>query len=134
MNEKIMTREIRLERLRVGLEKRISKYLLEKEHQPTFEMVIREMAEEISICFHKSYLAKQQNEKIYFQFPKTWKDHFKLRYRKNWLIKKWVKKYPIQFVKHEYDIKKMIVFPDYKIPYGKDFENYFVIFQTEKRK
>lgn len=127
IKEDIKFEQITLERLKFGIQKRISKYLLKKDQQANFEMLVRNMAEEIYVYFYRDLTCLKQDNKIFFHTPKTWWDHFKMKHRGNWLIKRLK---PFQFVEHNYDVEKMLVFPDFKIPRGQEFKNYFIITQA----
>lgn len=123
-----------LERLRISLERIISKQFLEKGIDQTIEIILRETAEDVYFHFFRDLGCMKLNKTISFQFPKTWKDHFKLRHKKNWLIKKRIKKHPIQFTNHKYEVDKMLVFPDFEIPQGNEFKNNFIIYQFIKER
>jgi len=117
-------------KLKTGLRQRISKYLLEKEQQPNFEMYVQEMAKEIYVNIYQNFGVMQQEKNIFFTTPKTWWDHFKMKYRGNWLIKRLK---PVQWGKHKYEIDKMLVFPDFKIPRSNEFIKNFIIYQINKK-
>ena len=119
-----------LERLRLGITKRISKFLLEKDYQTTFEVIIEDMAHEFYVHIAKDKAIMKKEKEISFTTPKTWWDHFKMRFRKNWIIKRLK---PVQWALHKYKVDKMLVFPDFEIPRGKEFLNYFIIYQANKK-
>jgi hypothetical protein len=89
-----------------------------------------DIAKNIKMMFSKDYLCQKQDKKIFFSTPLTWWDHFKMRYRNNWLMKKWLWKHPIRYGKHVYDVSKCVVFPDKLIPHGLEYKDRFMIYQT----
>ena len=120
--------EFTLERLKITLRKVIQKAFFDCEIDSNeLGFHLREMVNEVYIHFYRDLATMKQDDKIYFQTPKTWWDHFKMEHRKNWLIKRLK---PIQFGKHKYNVDKMLIFPDFKIPRGQEFKNYFKIIQA----
>lgn len=55
--------------------------------------------------------------------PKTWKDHFKKKYRTKWWLRWWIKRKPINHLK----IKRITIFPDVRTPNMKEFHHKYTL-------
>ena len=132
---KIKYDTIELKRLCLSLQQEINKQQLEFDifDQNPISVDLWKRANDIVVRFNKNYVCKNQEKEIYFEFPKTWIDHFKIQHKNNWLMKKWLKKHPFQLNKHKYDITKNTVFPDFIYPIGDRFKEYFIMYQIKEK-
>ena len=77
---------------------------------------IREQLDDVIIQFLYSMGGKIQDKDIHFHTFKRWQDHFKFTYRKKWWMRRWIRKHPIEFGQHNYNIQQCTVFPELEIP------------------
>jgi len=110
-------KSIRLERLIKQTQLIINKQEIEQGIKIPIQYDISEKINELILHLIGSIPAHKQTRQISFQTPMTWKDHFKMRYRNKKWMRWWIKKHPIQFGRHCYEIDKMTVFPNFEVPH-----------------
>lgn len=127
---------IKLKRLRKHIQIEIKKQELEKGLDipiHVYEGISRSI-ENLLLHLVGDIPTYEQTGNLLIVLPKTWKDHFKIRYKDNWLIKRWIKKHPIQFEDHEYNVQKLIVFPKFKVPEFINTEKQYIEFRMVSNK
>lgn len=94
---------------------------------PNFNYMISESLHELEVSMWKLVLKKERTfDKTYL--PRTWKDHFKKRYRYKWWMRWWIKRKPIKHLK----IKRITVFPDVQIPKINGFKNNYSFYEAKR--
>ena len=120
--------EFTLERFRISLQKIISIDLIENyQDSKEVQIILSQWRDEVRVQFFRDLACMKQEKTITFMTPESWWNFFKFRYKETWLIKRLK---PVKFTKRIYNVEKMLVFPDFKIPHGKEFIKYFKIIQA----
>lgn len=95
----------------------IKMVLSKKSSLTKIDFEINENYEKLNTYIQKEYICKQENfHKTHI--PKTWKDHFKHKYRARRWLRWWIKRKPIQYHK----ISRITIFPEVPVPQGEGFE------------
>lgn len=79
--------------------------------------IVNDALNQLELYFTKKYVGKHE----YFHkthIPKTWKDHFKHKYRARRWLRWWIKRKPIEY----FAIDRITVFPDVPVPQGQGFD------------
>lgn len=94
------------------------------------------MLDHIIIDFISAVFGKKQERAIIpFSMFKTWKDHFKSKYKDKWWMKRWLKTHPIQYIEHKYNVQKFTYFPELELPLSLKEQNQRIIYNyTEVEK
>ena len=116
------------------IQKRIKEFILKKLqygircHLPKkyldnfgFDVHMRNEVDNMVIMLTSFMFGKEQKKEIFFQTPKTWWEHFKLTNKWKWWFNWYVKRFPIKFGKHKYNVMKYTVFP--KLQFPEDLKN-----------
>lgn len=88
------------------------------------DFTIKNITYEIKDALHKIhvYMWKKEIGKIELFYkthiPKTWKDHFKHKFRARRWLRWWIRRKPIQY----FPIERITIFPDVEVPKGQGFE------------
>ena len=99
-----------------------------------FKYQINIALDQLTTDFWRRIVGKEQKKTIIFFTPATWKDHFKKKHRNKRWMKRWLRSHPIKAKKISFDINKVTVFPEVKVPHDlKEFEKLFQYVETTKR-
>lgn len=82
-----------------------------------FSFHINDAINQLNVHFIRKNVGKEEIfTKTYV--PRTWKDHFKKKYRTKWWMRWWIKRRPIQHLQ----IKRITIFPEVEIPNLPEFK------------
>jgi len=84
--------------------------------RPEFQVYFRRELEESIIQLCVFLAGKEQRNEVVINIPLTWIDWFKEKHKNNQIVKWWIKKHPIRYKEHKYNLIKRTVFPDLELP------------------
>lgn len=102
--ESVEETRIRLEKLKIGLQHRVSSYLLSPKVLVDYES---SLIDEIGIAI-KGFIWAEQIERIEIKYPLNWWEAFKDRWFADWMLKRWPVKYKVEVI----DVKTL--YPNFR--------------------
>ena len=95
-----------------------------------FNLMVNDTLTQLEMVFWKEYIGKHQKEKISFYIPLTWKDFFKKKHKDKRWMSWWIKKHPIKTKKLSFDISKIHIFPEVKVPRKREFKKKMIYLEV----
>lgn len=111
INETLQTKEIQLERIKIGLMRRVSNHLLEPDVRFSEAESFIQNSVDMQI---QGYIWGEHGKTETIKYPATWRDAFKERWFPKWLLAR----YPVQYRVHE--INTTTLYPNFKISMPRD--------------
>ena len=102
--ESVEETRIRLEKLKIGLQHRVSSYLLSPKVLVDYES---SLIDEIGIAI-KGFIWAEQIERIEIKYPLNWWEAFKDRWFADWMLKRWPVEYKVNLI----DVKSL--YPNFR--------------------
>lgn len=109
--ETIGTKEIQLEKIKIGLMRRIPNHLLDPEVR--FSEMESFVCNSVDMQIH-GYVWGERGKTDTIKYPATWRDAFKERWFPKWLLAR----YPVSYRVHE--ISTTTLYPNFKISMPRD--------------
>jgi len=107
-------------------------YFLKNDIIRNMDIVVRNQIDEMLLKIIVYLFGIKQEKKITFKTPLTWKDMIKEKHENKKWMRCVIKKFPIKYKKHEYNVRKIVVFPELDIPETMKHKPNIIIYETKK--